>query len=337
MNTNPSPSDSSIEEAASLWAARLEGDGMSAADRTAFEAWLEADSRHRETLAEYCQISSDLEQQLPALVAAGNVTMPAVDPDPVRRSWRTGALGWLTAGLVAAAAAITIIATTGTADAVGPQSIATPIAQRQTVTLEDGTVVDLNAHTNIVVEQTKHERRVRLATGQAFFQVTKDASRPFIVETPAGAVRVTGTAFDVRTAPDGEIEVTVLEGSVQVHLGENNSRPATTPYVLRAGDQLTSQVGVPVRRHLTTADILDVLAWREGEIVSTNISLRELLARFAYYHGRGISAAPEVSNEPFAGRYGLDDLEVFFEDLELLRPVNVIHDPSGTYRVVPRN
>src|SRR5690606_5273789 len=77
--------------------------------------------------------------------------------------------------------------------------IATAVAQRQSITLSDGTKVDLNAHTRLEVATSASERRVRLAAGEAFFEVQRDPARPFIIETPAGSVRVTGTTFNVRS------------------------------------------------------------------------------------------------------------------------------------------
>ena len=77
----------------------------------------------------------------------------------------------------------------------------------------------------LLVGAYRGARRVRLASGQAFFTVTKNPARPFIVETPAGAVRVTGTAFDVRSDPN-VFEVTVEEVSVApIEISNNLVKP----------------------------------------------------------------------------------------------------------------
>ena len=54
------------------------------------------------------------------------------------------------------------------------------------------------------LERHRVAHRRTLAAGEAFFQVAKDSARPFFVETAAGSVRVTGTQFNVRTAPAGQ-------------------------------------------------------------------------------------------------------------------------------------
>jgi transmembrane sensor len=215
-------------------------------------------------------------------------------------------------------------------------NIATPAAQRQTLTLADGTKVDLNAQTNIQIEIDGRGRKVRLASGEAFFAVHKDPSRPFIVETPTGSVRVTGTKFDVRTENADVLEVTVLEGSVQTHPGDSNGRH-TTPILLKAGDTLLTSSGKLQRRNLSDAEVDDALAWRQGQVVLKDMPLREVLALFARYHGLGIAATPEVAELSVGGRFSLDDLEGFFGSLETALPVKVVRNLNGTVQVVHRS
>jgi transmembrane sensor len=203
------------DEEASVWAARLEGSTLSADDRVALENWLAADPSHRTLLTSYCQFSADLEQQLPLLAgikegSAGRRTRAPTTALPL--PW----LRWpMLAGVALTAVAAVVFLYRSPEPAAQEISVATPIAQRQSHVLPDGTRMDVNAHTAIVVQFDAGERRVRLASGQAFFSVAKDPGRPFVVETPRGAVRVTGTRFDVQASADA-FTVTVAEGSVQV-------------------------------------------------------------------------------------------------------------------------
>ena len=330
MNAYPEYSDPTVEEQASLWAARLDGSVLSATDRSALDKWLAGHPSHRALLAQYCQFSTDLEQQLPLIegIREQSVEIPApktAQPYPWLR-WPMMAGATLTA-----AAAVALIFWLAR-----PQprleNIATPVAQRQTLTLADGTMVELNAQTTLQVEIGRKERHVRLAAGEAFFAVHKDPSRPFIVETPAGSVRVTGTKFDVRSEGAAALEVTVLEGSVQAR-PETAGGPPASPVLLTAGDQLSAgATGVKVRA-LSANALEDALAWRQGQIVFEGVPLREALGRFARYHGRGITATADVAELRVGGRYSLDDLDGFFAALEVVLPVHVTRNLSGTVQV----
>lgn len=333
MNPDSDPSDPTVTEQASLWAARLDGSILSAADRAALDEWLAGDPVHRALLAQFCQFSADLEQQMPLIagIREQSAEIPApksAQPHPwLRRPLMAGAM--LTA---AAAVAVAFwVARPRTQEA----SLATPVAQRQTLDLVDGTVVELNAQTSLQVQISGGERHVRLAAGEAFFSVHKDPARPFIVETPAGSVRVTGTKFNVRTETAGALEVTVLEGSVQAR-PEKAGGPAAAPVLLAAGDQLSATAGSARVQKLTGAALDHALAWRQGQIVFDGVPLREALGRFARYHGRGITATPDAAELRVGGRFSLDDLDGFFSALEEVLPVRVTRNLSGTIQVSRR-
>lgn len=331
MNSFPQCLDPAAEEQAALWAARLDGSSLTAIDRTTLDAWLAENPAHRTLLSHYCQFSADLEQKLPVLVAAGAVEMP---PDSVPR--RAGR--WLTwgSGALAAAAAVTVLIFWLTRPQTQSENLATPMALRQAITLVDGTRVELNAQTSLRIEIDGKERRMRLASGEAFFAVHKDASRPFTVETPAGSVRVTGTQFDVSAETAATLEVTVVEGSVQARPGDSAGRPGA-PVSLTAGDQLSaSPAGVAIRA-LNAAALDAALAWRQGQIVFDGVPLREALARFARYHGCGITATAGAAEFRVGGRYSLDDFDGFLAWLEEAFPVRVTRSLNGTVQVSLRS
>lgn len=328
----PSSSHPAADEQASLWAARLEGSSLSADERAALDTWLTEHPSHRTLLSQYCQFSADLEEQLPLLVAADLVTMP--EQKAPRRSSKI--IGFTAAAALAAAAAVVFLVRPHSSPAAF-QNLATPVAQRQSVVLPDGTHVELNAQTSLAMESNGAERRVRLADGEAFFEVSKDPSRPFIVETPSGSVRVTGTKFDVHTEHGLPFEVTVVEGSVQVRPGELSGAQTSAPYSLGPGDHLSADPhGVSIQA-LSSSSVADTLAWRQGQAVFNDTPLREALARFARYHGRGITTAPEAANLKIGGRYDLDDIDGFFAAVEEVLPVRVTRDLSGTVHVGRRD
>jgi transmembrane sensor len=93
---------------------------------------------------------------------------------------------------------------------------ATDIGERRSITLADGSTVDLNARSKIRIEFLRDERHVELLEGQALFQVAKDKTRPFIVRSGDASIRAVGTQFDVYRKVNGTT-VTVLEGRVAVY------------------------------------------------------------------------------------------------------------------------
>ena len=331
MKTFRSRSASAAEEQASLWAARLDGGSLTAADRAALDAWLAENPAHRPLLSCYGQFSADLEENLLALVATGAVAPPPEEePQPARRRWR---LPWFTGAALVAAAVVVFVFWLARPGALF-ENIETPAAHRRSLTLADGSRVELNARTSLRVENSRTERRVQLATGEAYFVVSKDRQRPFIVETPAGSVRVTGTIFNVRSETASQLEVTVVQGSVQVSPGTIGGPLAPTPVVLGAGDRLSTSPGGATFETLSGSALEDALAWRRGQIVCNGMPLAEVAARFAHYHGRKIVVAPDAANLRVGGQYSLDDLDGFFaalrnDNLFSGKSVGVTVDPTG--------
>ena len=323
MNPSRPHRESAADQQAALWAARLDGDILDRSQRTALDAWLAEDPSHRTLLSQYCQFSADLEQQIPALVAAGGVVNLPVRETP---AWRTRSRRKFArlASLTLAAAAALVVGFSVLRPSPDVQNIAMASKQRAARTLADGTRVELNANTSLRFENKPTARRVTLAGGEAFFEVSKDPSRPFIVETPAGSVRVTGTTFNVRNDPTRiGFEVTVVEGSVQVH----STAASAAPVPLVAGNQFSSATSIV--RTLSADALGAVLAWRQGAIVFDGVPLSEAAARFAHYHGRAIKVAPAVANERVGARHRLDDLNDFLAGIELALPVVRHDEPSG--------
>jgi len=328
----PSPSHPSLaEEQASLWAARLDGSVLSPADRAALDTWLAADPSHRALLSAFCQFSADLEQQLPLLAGLRDelVEIPTATKTAQPLPW----LRWpaLAGATLTVAAALAVILWPGQPQNQF-QNITTPVAQRSAVTLADGSHVELNAQTALVVDFGADSRRVRLAGGEAFFRISKDPARPFYVETPAGLIRVTGTQFNVRTDSATTLEVTVLEGTVQVRPGG-----AEVAQSLVAGNRLTRADHRVDLASLSPAQLNDALAWRQGQIVFDGTPLREALGRFARYHGRSLTATDAAAQQRVGGRRSLDDLDGFLSALEEVLPVRVTRGLDGAIQVDATN
>ena len=307
-----------IEDEASVWAARLHSGAMTDADREALAAWLEQDPERRWVLSRYRELTAQLDRQL------GAGAEPPVEAEFAvqRRRWRRWTM------ITAAAAAIVIMAVV----LIGrPQEFATKTAERHLAALADGSRVELNARTVLTVDFGKAERRVRLAHGEALFSVAKDPARPFVVETPAGAVRVTGTVFNVRTATAERVEVTVLEGTVRVqpeHAAEKTATLTADKQALLGGESVDVHT-------LPTGGAQDVTAWRQGQAVFEDTPLADAIERFAAYHARTMSVDPAAADLRLGGRYSLDDLDGFLSELQRVLPVRMVLGEKGAVRIVP--
>lgn len=304
-----------IEGEASLWAARLDGGGLTDADRDALAVWLEADPEHRWVLSQYRQLSSQIDAHFSAR---------RPHRERQRRRWLV-----LLPALAAAAAIVLLFSLL-----VGrSQGIETKTGERHLATLEDGSRVELNALTSLSVAFRAGERHVRLARGEALFTVAKDAARPFVVETPAGTVRVTGTVFNVRAAErahDARVEVTVLEGRVQVHADDGGA----VDTALAPDTQAVLAAGSVAVRSLGQAGAQAVVAWRQGQAVFEDTPLAEVVERFAAYHARAITVDPGAADLRLGGRYSLDDLDGLFDAVERVLPARVLRAPGGAVRIV---
>jgi transmembrane sensor len=325
MNTAHPPFSPAADEAASLWAARLDRGGLTPSEQQSLDRWLAADPAHRARLSEYCQMSADLEVTLPAIYpanAAPGAVHRALGQQRRQRAW------WIGAGSLAAAFVLGGLFLFNRPDV---QVIATSAAQRHMLTLADGTRANLNARTKVELSFARAERRVRLTEGEALFEVAKDAGRPFIVVTPFGDVTVTGTRFNVSLADAARLQVTVLEGSVNV-------RPAglDTAHDLRPGDQLKVEARQTTILHLSPEGAADVAAWRDGTAVFEDAPLADACARFGRYHGREVRVAPAVASLRLGGRFSLDDFNGFMAGLEKVLPVRAAADDAGRWNVNPR-
>jgi len=318
MNTPAHTLAPAADEQASHWAARLDRGGLTPAEQESLDRWLATDPSHRARLSEYCQMGADLELTLPAIYPAGD-SGAAIDRALGQQRARRRAV-WLSVGSIAAALVLGFWFVAGRPE---QQTIATSPAQRHAVTLADGTRASLNAQTKVEISFARSERHVRLASGEALFEVTHDPSRPFLVETDAGVVRVTGTRFNVRLEPGRRVEVTVLEGSVEVRPADSGAAAA---HALRPGDQLRLAERRTTIVHLSPESLDNVASWRDGAIVFEDTPLADACARFARYHDREIRVAPAIAHARLGGRFSLDDLDGFVAGLGKVLPVVVARD-----------
>jgi transmembrane sensor len=276
-----------IEEVAARWLIRQEEPEWTIADQVDLDAWLAQSAEHkvalwrlRDSWSKGDRLAS--RRRPPAMIAP---------PRPLRRSFLV--VAGCAAALVAAIVITPIVSSPG-------ERFETPRGVQQTVRLADGSRVELNTDTRLRTDLGGERREVWLDAGEAFFEVTHDAARPFVVNAGSHRVTVLGTKFSVRRDGD-QVQVSVLEGRVRL---DDRGRPsAAKADVLRAGAiARTADAGVLIRQ-ATPEHVEDGLSWRTGVLVFDQVTLAQAVSEFNRYNTRQLVLAdPTVSEIRIGGR-----------------------------------
>jgi ferric-dicitrate binding protein FerR (iron transport regulator) len=153
------------------------------------------------------------------------------------------------------------------------QKITVPAGQQISLELFDGTLVRLNARSTIqysISSFFQKERRIHL-DGEAYFEVTHDEKRPFIVETNRGNIEVLGTKFYVDAYSDNPNFVTsLIEGSIKI-VNEN------TQLYLKPNQMAVWHEG---GFKISSIEDYNVFRWTEGLICFTNETVPSILSEF---------------------------------------------------------
>ena len=155
-------------------------------------------------------------------------------------------------------------------------TIIVPPGQRINLILADNTNVWLNANTTFrYPSKFARKNREVFLDGEAWFDVSKNKKKPFIVKTEQGEVRVTGTTFNLEAYSEYKNFVTSLfEGSVDIY--QNNAKLAT----LKPNQKGMLQND---RYFISTIDNTDKYLWRDGLIAFDNMKLEDILFELEKY------------------------------------------------------
>jgi transmembrane sensor len=173
-------------------------------------------------------------------------------------------------------------------------TISTPKGGEYAVTLPDGSKIWLNAVSSVTFPTTFTgiERKVTI-TGEVYFEVAKDITRPFLVETKGQTVRVLGTHFNVNAYEDEhKIKTTLLEGSIKID-ADNSSK------VLRPGQQ--AEVSGNRIRIIDGVNTDAVVAWKNGYFIFDNTDLPSLMHQLSRWYGVNIIYSGDPGEHEFVG------------------------------------
>lgn len=249
---------------------------------------------------------------------------------------------------------------------------ATDVGEERSISLADGTLVELNARSRIQVRMLAHEREVNLLRGEALFKVVHDVHRPFIVRSGNAFIRDVGTEFDVFRRETGTT-VTVIAGRVAVgepsatrslaqgngaHLPElrtkaalpgGQSGEAVSPrkeeanalsspdmagILVSAGEQVTV-LRQSIQRPIRV-DTAAATAWTQRRLVFDSVPLSEVVDEFNRYNERPLVIEdPNLKSFRVIGVFSSTDPSSLIRFLSAQPGVAVIQD-SQEIRITHR-
>jgi transmembrane sensor len=289
-----------VGEQAAAWLATLSDESCTQEERRQFASWLVRANTHVEEFLRVSALARSLqgagswpEIDLDGLIAEARGQASVVDLR-AREPWRMGREasgvsgyrirrnGWL-----AAAAAVLVISIVAAFQWLGAdrrgEVYDTRRGELRSVSLEDGSIVELNAGSRIRELYSPIERRIELVRGEAVFRVARNYERPFKVSTPFADIVAVGTQFNVDSRESHRTIVTVLEGKVRV---QRQADGGDSP-VLGAGDQVVIQ-REPVETRIARVDPARVMGWTSRRLYFEDTPLEEAAREFERYSERNI-------------------------------------------------
>ena len=209
--------------------------------------------------------------------------------------------------IVSSVAAIALIAIWGNTkymeylhEGMPENMITVPQGQRVNLVLADGTQVWLNSKTRMSYPQSFYmsDKRVVHIDGEAYFEVTKNKEKPFIVKTNHGEVKVLGTKFYLYSYSNkNEFETSLIEGQVSVSTPSSN-------LVLLPNEKAILKDNQLIRKKI---DDLDVYRWRDGLYCFKELSLDEILSQFETYYDVKFIKKHSLQNKKINGKFRFAD------------------------------
>lgn len=343
MSTAPRPDDAErLLEQACAWLTQLHSGEFSASAQQELHAWRAADSTHEQAWQRAQRLWDGLGQLRGRRVIPGAQPLPSeagrqghdadlVASNPVvtadsRRRGRdslrrlTGRVNTNTRSrrgrsVSLAVACCALLAVTLTAlypPVFWRADYLTGKGEQRSVTLADGSRVMLNSATALAIHFDDNLRRVELLTGEAFFDVAKNAQRPFVVSSAGSEVRAIGTAFNVQRQ-SAQTQVELLEGIVEIQDAQQHR------------ERLTAGQSALVSGHaiaLQTAKRPENMAlWRDGYLQFDGLPLHQAVAQINQYRpGRVVLLNPALADKRISGLFRLDALDQALASLNAAVP-----------------
>ncbi|WP_162854731.1 FecR family protein [Sphingobium estronivorans] len=212
-------------------------------------------------------------------------------------------------------------------DPVPAQSLrfATTTGQRLPIALADGSTIQLDADSAVRVAIDDNHRAIEIEKGRAYFQVSHDPRRPFVVSAGGRSVTAVGTAFSVDTLGNG-LDVVLVEGRVRVRGRSNEGRHAVE---MTAGSRLLASADG--RWRAGQIDTGKATAWLHGQLVFDNARLSDVVAEINRYTDRTIALADDGTGEKrLSAVLNAGDVNSFVQAVAMLNLARARTEPDGS-------
>jgi transmembrane sensor len=347
-----------VVDQAARWFLRLQENTASSRSFIEWQQWLNAAPEHRMVYQQIEDTVSRLDRipVLPKLPSAEELAQDTyAGSEPIaqwnaslnqeqRSRWADGARFARSRFAIAAGLAMAVLFSGllwvhyGVVWHLGAYSYRTAPRGQQTVILPEGSRVTLGADSALNLNLSVGRRAVTLEQGEAYFEVTKNRLRPFVVRVGPALITAVGTAFNVRRSDDRTV-LAVTEGVVEfVGSPENVPAPTEGPASAAHADvgarpQLTARVaaGEAVAyfddgrlQALPAKEVSLATGWLSGRRQYRNEPLRYVLADVHRYTGQRIEFVTEAAAALyFTGTLNLNNTDGWLRGLTVALPVTI--------------
>ena len=342
-----------LEQAARLRIGLAEAPGQD----MELSVWLAQDPSHTEAWAAVQRPWAFLDEQAtsPSVIRLRRQALVHAH-DALRSNWVRARLTRAPVRLAVAMAVVLAIGASMLWCHYRPAVYRTGAGERRIVRLSDGSLITMDASTELTVRYTPDARTLVLLRGQARFDDVQNPQRPFTVIADGHKVVATGTSFDVNVMGP-RLMVTLLKGHVVVLPQNARVRPSMFPatglpprmldvavtgippdwsrIVLDPGEQLVMASGAPPR--VKRVDVRRVTAWERGEIVFKNERLASVVQRINRYLPEPIVVGDaRAASLRISGVFREDDVDGFVSTVVNYLPLRAQQTSDGsvvlTYR-----
>lgn len=302
------PIDMAVAMQAAEWLSTLMSGEATATERQQWQAWRDAHPDHERAWSHIEKVSGGLQ----ALDARASRQALAPRPRAATRRQALNMLGWIAAiGLATWGGVRTQTARSLMAD------FSTPMGQRRSVTLADGSVLLLNGDSAVNVRLDQQQRLLQLIKGEVFISTAHETGtsyRPFLVETVHGQAQALGTRYSVRRE-DEHTSVAVEQGAVRL-----TPRQSSASVVVQAGQasSMTEQAAAPAQRVSG-----DIWGWRHGLLLADDMPLHAFLHELSRYRHGLLGCDDAVANLRISGVFPLADTDAVLASLPDSLPVAI--------------